>query len=160
MQKQEEQLKWFATRAIRDKAYVLKYLECLGVRTAGISDIRTLVFINCSASTILKIRFELYDRLLVYKDADRRQPQPVPDNVMKTFLIMAPFHDEPVIYLSVDDPSFFEGPRKKVLSGVFAGCEGIVKRIKGDRRLVVKISDHAAIATPYIPREILEDVGE
>lgn len=159
MQKPEDRLKWFATRAIRDKSYVLKYLECEGIRHEGIADIKSLIFVQCSDAAIRQIRLELYDRLLIYRDAERREAQQIPDRVMQTFLIMSPFHDEPVIYLSIDDPHFFDGKHKRVKAGVFAGCEGIIKRIKGERRLIVRINDHAAIATPYIPQELLEEIG-
>ena len=155
---QEVKLKWFAARVIREKSYVLRYLEREGIHHAGIADIRSLIFINCTDTTIRRIRYELFDRMLVYRDAERHEPQPIPDREMQTFLIMAPFHDEPVIYLPVDDPSFFAGKRKRVTAGVFRGCEGIIKRIKGERRLIVRISDRAAIATPYIPRDSLEDI--
>ena len=99
-----------------------------------------------------------YDRVLFYKTADKKYIESVPDQVMKTFLIMAPFHDEPVMYLSVDDPNFFDGPRKRVLSGPFKDCEGVIRRIKGERRLIVRVSDKAAVATPYIPKENLESI--
>lgn len=155
---QDDNLKWFATRVIREKPYVLKYFEHAGIQYSGIADIRNLLFLHCTEAAMRSVRYELYDRLLVYKDAERREAQAIPDQVMRTFLIMAPYHDEPVMYLPVDSEGFFEGPRKRVKSGVFAGCEGIIKRIKGERRLIVRINDRAAIATPYIPRELLEDV--
>ena len=155
---QEVKLKWFAARVIREKSYVLRYLEREGIHHAGIADIRSLIFINCTDATIRSLRYELFDRMLVYRDAERHEPQAIPEREMRTFLIMAPYHDEPVIYLPVDSPAFFQGKRKKVTGGVFAGCEGIVKRIKGERRLIVRINDRAAIATPYIPQEFLEDV--
>ena len=157
-QMEENQKKWFATRAIRDKAYVIRFLDYERVPHEGIADLKTLIFVHCTDKEIQNIRYELSDKLLVYRDAEKKHPQPIPDQVMKTFLIMAPFHDEPVMYLSVDNPDFFNGKHKRVVSGVFRGCEGIIKRIKGERRLVVKINDRAAIATPYIPKEFLEDV--
>lgn len=157
---QDVQLKWFAARVIRDKSYVVRYLESEGIRHEGISDIRTLLFVQCTDAAIRRLRYDLYDRVLIYRDSERREPQSIPDRVMQTFLIMAPYHDEPVIYLSVDDPGFFEGRRRRVVSGVFAGCEGIIRRIKGERRLIVRLSDRAAIATPYIPQEFLQDVEE
>ena len=154
----EIQLKWFAARIIREKSYVLKYLDVNGIRHSGIEDIKSLLFIRCTERTINSIKYELFDRVLFYRNADKTAIEPVPDRVMSTFLIMAPFHDEPVIYLPVDDPHFFDGPRKLVKSGVFAGCEGVIKRIKGDRRLIVRLSDRAAVATPYIPHDLLEDI--
>ena len=158
MQPENSQLKWFAARMIKEKSYVLKYLDTRSVEHAGIEDLKTLLFIHTTTSNIRFISSELYDRVLFYRNADRSDFEPVPDRVMKTFMLMAPYHDEPVMYLAVDDPHFFDGPRKRIKSGVFAGCEGVIKRIKGNRRLIVRISDRAAIATPYIPHELLEDV--
>ena len=152
------QLKWFAARMIREKSYVLSYLDSLSVEHTGIADIKSLLFIHTTSKNIRLISSELYDRVLFYRNAERTAVEPIPDRVMRTFLIMAPYHDEPVMYLAVDDPHFFDGPRKRVKSGVFAGCEGVIRRIKGDRRLIVRLSNRAAIATPYIPHELLEDI--
>lgn len=154
----EIQLKWFAARIIREKSYVLKYVDSLHVEHAGIADIRTLIFIHTTDIAIERLRSELYDRVLFYRNADRTAVQPIPDKVMKSFLIMAPYHEKPVMYLPIDDPVFLQGKRKRVTRGLFAGCEGVIRRIKGERRLVVAINDHAAIATSYIPREYLEDI--
>ena len=143
---------------IRERSYVLKYLDVNGIRHSGIEDLKSLLFIRCTEQTVNSIRSELFDRVMFYRNADKTAIEPIPDRVMNTFLIMAPFHDEPVIYLAVDDPHFFDGPLKRVKSGIFAGCEGVIKRIKGDRRLIVRLSSKAAIATPYIPHELLEDI--
>lgn len=157
---QQNNLEWFATRAIKDRPYVLRYLEVQGVQTAGISDIKSLIFIHCPLSEARTLKSELWDRVLFYRGAESRDPQAIPDGVMNTFLLMAPFHKEPVIYLPVDKISFFEGQRKRVTKGAFKGCEGVIRRIKGERRLIVKLSDRAAIATPYIPQNYLEDIDE
>lgn len=153
-----DELKWYAAKIIDERTYVLKYLELEGVRVERISDIPSLAFLRCTYRDMIRIRYELYGKLYVYRSAGSKEPDPVPDNVMQTFLLLAPFHSQPVIYLAVDDPSFFQGQRKRVKAGPFKGCEGILKRIKGDRRLIVKISDHAAVATPYIKSEDLEDI--
>ena len=158
MQSGNSQLKWFAARTIRERSYVLKYLDINGINHSGIEDLKSLLFIHCTEDVANSLRGELFDRVLFYRNATRTALEAVPDRVMNTFLIMAPYHDEPVIYLAVDDPHFFDGPRKRIKSGIFAGCEGVIKRIKGDRRLIVRLSERAAIATPYIPHELLEDI--
>lgn len=152
-------LKWFALRMIREEKYILRYIELEGIETSRIKDIRNLLFLHTTQNEIERLRRELWDRALFYRDTTRKNVQPIPDRVMKTFLILAPYHNEPVFYLPIDDPVFFEGRRlKRVKSGIFAGCEGIIRRIKGERRLIIKISDRAAVATPYIPQDLLEDI--
>lgn len=160
MEDSNDSLKWFALRMIRERKYILKYVEIEKVETSRIKDIPTLLFLHCTQNEIERLRRELWDRALFYRNPLRTQVQPIPDNVMKTFLILEPYHDDPVIYLPVDDPHFFEGVRKRVKSGIFAGCEGVIKRIKGERRLIIKISDRAAVATPYIPQELLENLEQ
>lgn len=151
--------KWFAVRAITDRPYVQKYLAMYGYEVSRIEALPSLFFIHTQLATLQSIRYgDLAGHLLVYRKPGSYEPDPVPESSVKTLQIMAPFKGEDVRYLAVDDPGFFEGRRKRVIKGVFAGCEGVIKRIKGERRLVVKISERAAIATAYIPKEYLEDV--
>lgn len=157
---QTAELKWYATKTFIERAYVLKYLEQRHVETARIADIPSILFIHCTLKDIRWFRYELFGKLYVYRAAENTDPAPISDQEMNTFLLLAPFHSQPVIYLAVDDPAFFEGRQKRVNDGPFKGCVGIIKRLKGCRRLIVKISDHAAIATPYIPAEYLEDLPE
>ena len=154
----QQDLKWFATRAIRDRAYVRRYLQAEGIQTACIADLKTFIFIHCPLTDAIRLKGELWGRVLFYREPDSPTPDAIPDREMKSFLIMAPYHNQPVIYLPVDDPSFFQGGRKRVTKGPFAGCEGVIRRIKGERRLIVCLSHNAAIATPYIPKEYLEDI--
>lgn len=154
----KDDLKWFAARAIRERGYVLKYLELQGLEISRINDLPTLIFIHCSQRRIESIRWELYDKVLFYRDPLRRYVEPVPECTMRSFLILAPFHDKPVIYLPVDDVSLFEGPKVRVTSGMFTGCEGTLRRIKGEKRLIIRLSDHAAVATPHIPKGMLEEI--
>lgn len=160
MAEQQTELKWFAVRVIEDRPYVLKFLEIERVEVVRIADIPNLMFLHCDTKTILWLKSELWGHLLVYRKAGSNQPDPVPEWAIRTIRIMAPFHDEPVIYLAVDDPEFFTGKVRRVTGGIFAGCIGVVKRIKGERRLIVRVSERAAIATPYIPQEFLEDAEE
>ena len=154
----EGQKQWFAARLISGRSYASRYLECNGIETAVVADVPTLRFIHCDVRTIKALKIELYGHLMIYRKAGSMEPDPVPDDVMRSFLIMSPHHEEPVLFLSVNDPGIFKGTAKRVTKGIFAGCIGVIKRIKGDRRLIVKVSETAAIATPYIPQDFLEDV--
>lgn len=149
-------LKWYATRIIRERSYVLKLYECLGLETLKIADIPSFVFIRTDRCNIERLRYEIYDYALFYKNASRSEVESIPDRTIENFRILAPMHDKPVIYLPVDNKSFFDGPRFVVISGIFKGFEGTIKRIKGTKRLVVRVSDHAAFATPYIPADMLK----
>ena len=157
--KQEDTgLKWFAARITAERPYVLKYLGSRGIEHSGIKDLRSLLFVRCTAGQAATMGYELYGRVFFYRSADRRSLEPISDEEMETFLRLEPLHEEPVIYINVTDTALFEGQRKRIKGGIFAGCEGVIKRIKGDRRLIIRISDTAAVATPYIPQELLEDI--
>lgn len=155
---ENKSLKWFAARVIRERAYVDKMLKIEKVETSGIADIPSLLFIRCTQGKIEELRRMLWDRMLFYRSADKSFVEPIPDEQMEVLRLLERLHDDPVILLSVEDLRLFEGPVMRVKSGIFAGCEGVIKRIKGDRRLIIKISDKAAVATPYIPREMMEEM--
>lgn len=153
------ELKWFAFRAVTDRPYVQKYLSMYGYEISRIEAIPSLFFIHTDAATLQRLRYgDLAGHLLIYKKMTGNEPDPIPESSVKTLKILAPFKGEDVRYMAVDNPKFFEGRRKRVISGIFAGCEGVIKRIKGERRLVIQISEKAAIATSYIPKDHLEDV--
>ena len=44
----------------------------------------------------------------------------------------------------------------RVVDGPYKGCVGYIKRIKGDRRLLVSVEGLALVATSYIPSVFLE----
>ena len=47
------------------------------------------------------------------------------------------------------------GQRVKVTNGYFAGVEGVIKRIKNNRRVVVQINVVAAVAIAHVPSDYL-----
>ena len=50
--------------------------------------------------------------------------------------------------------------RDRVTGGPFKGAEGYIKRIRGNRRLVVALEGIIAVATTYIPGRFLEKMPE
>ena len=52
------------------------------------------------------------------------------------------------------------GDRVRVTGGPLKGAEGYIKRIKKNQRLLVCIEGVIAVATSYIPSELLEKVTE
>lgn len=58
--------------------------------------------------------------------------------------------------LEVIDPALVTGRRVRVLDGIFRGYTGHIVKIRGDKRFVVTIPGIVALATIYIPRNMLE----
>ena len=54
------------------------------------------------------------------------------------------------------NPKFLEGQKVRVLEGPLKDAVGVIKRIKGDRRLIVSVSGIAAVATSFVHPEYLE----
>ena len=62
------------------------------------------------------------------------------------------FPDEAIDYRS--------GDKVRVTGGPFKGAEGYIKRIRGNRRLIVALEGVIAVATTYIPGCFLEKTSK
>ena len=80
----------------------------------------------------------------------------VPDDKMKNFMMVASQISDQTVYLRYEDFLDKPGRKVKVIDGVFAGVEGIVKRIKKRRVVVVLLEGIAAVAITELPSEYLE----
>ena len=123
--------------------------------------IRSLMFIRCLDTEIRKLRFEIGERGFVYLRANGKDPAVIPEREMDAFRLVADSFQEGILVFEDDAITRYrEGARVRVKEGPFKGAEGYIKRIKKDRRLVVAIEGVIAIATAYIPPELLEPVPE
>ena len=97
----------------------------------------------------------------IYKTADWKQYAIIPDWQMATFRLVTAKGSEGLEFFSSDSLTRFkEGRKVRVKEGPFKGAEGYIKRIRRDRRLLVSIEGIVAVATAYIPPELLETVPE
>ena len=63
-------------------------------------------------------------------------------------------------YFSDEAIDYRSGDKVRVTGGPFKGAEGYIKRIRGNRRLVVALEGIIAVATTYIPGRFLEKMPE
>ena len=157
---------WYALKVFYNRVFELeKQLSQEGVRSyipllhedtvAGDKKIRkrkpavsSLMFIRQSEHYLL----ELQDRMkascpfMAYFDRETKKPAVIPDREMELF------SDEAIDYRS--------GDKVRVTGGPFKGAEGYIKRIRGNRRLVVALEGIIAVATTYIPGRFLEKMPE
>lgn len=97
----------------------------------------------------------------IYRTADWKAYAVIPDAQMKTFRLVTAKGAEGLDFFSSDDfTRFREGRKVRVTGGPFKGVEGYIKRIKRDRRLLVSLEGIVAVATSFIPPELLETVQE
>jgi transcription antitermination factor NusG len=82
----------------------------------------------------------------------------VPDKQMRDFMFLLNFADTTIKIENVEDTKKWD--RVRVTKGEFAGIEGELIRIKGHKRVVVKMEGLFSLATSYIPKEYIEKISE
>ena len=79
----------------------------------------------------------------------------VPDPEMENFLRVARVEDDRVMFLDYNDFISKVGRRVRINEGHFAGVEGVIKRIKKNKHVVVQIEGVAAVAITFVPASFL-----
>jgi transcription antitermination factor NusG len=124
-----------------------------------------LFFVKSSKEILNPVLKEVKLRLnissdLYYRDFGNKRVIVIPENQMRNFIIVAGNDREQVIYLSNKEVNLQKGIKVRMIGGVFAGVEGTFMRIKGDKRLVVSISNLFSVATAYIPSCYVQPIWE
>ena len=82
---------------------------------------------------------------------NRREIFPIPDKQMQDFIRVTSSDDERVVFLEDTDYLRSMGQRVRVTEGEFAGIEGVVKRIKNNKCVVVRLEGIATVAILRFP---------
>lgn len=127
--------------------------------------INSLMFFRSTEHEAVGYQKELTDRVILYTSihCDKKIPAAIPEHEMKVFMLVTSTEEEGLDYFGEDASVFHKGEHVRVTGGMFEGAEGYIRRIKGNRRLVVAIQGICAVATTYIPQcflEKIEDVSE
>lgn len=159
----DDSLSWYAAKILKSKPVVTKYIASLGIETfvptsKGKPILGSLVFLRAAEEDVLRLKYDWFSQVAVYRDAERQKPQAIPDREMDNFRRVLQVREQEIIPIEIRDPQFLVGEKVRVTDGPLKGAEGIIKRIKGDRRLVVSITGVAAIATSFVPPSMLEKV--
>ena len=124
--------------------------------------ISSLIFIRQSEPYLL----ELQERLkagcpfMAYFDRETKKPAVIADREMEMFIQITSAELPDLEYFSDEAIDYRSGDRVRVTGGPFMGAEGYIKRIKGNRRLVVAMEGVIAVATTYIPGCFLEKIAK
>ena len=123
--------------------------------------ISSLIFVRCSETEVWEIQKQLYGRVLLYthKTDGAKLASPIDEEEMRLFRLVTSVEDERLQYLDIENVNYKEGQRVRVLDGPYKGCMGYIKRIKGNRRLLVAVEGLALVATSYIPSVFLEKIN-
>lgn len=120
--------------------------------------ISSLLFVHGAESMVLDWQKRLSGKVMLYSHVAGgvRVPSAIDEEEMRVFILVTSSADERLQYLDVGTVNYREGQKVKVLDGPYKGCSGYIKRIKGNRRLLVAVEGLALVATSYIPSAFLE----
>lgn len=152
-------LHWYAARVIVGRMYVFDFLKKIDVETYVAPMVSSIVFVKCTWRQVKSLFNELYGKMLFYRCPDKNEPQAIDEKEMKMFILVTSANGD-VISVDVENPAFFKGQRVRVLAGPFEGAEGVIKRIKGDRRLLVSVTGVVAVATSFIHPALLQPIND
>ena len=127
--------------------------------------INNLIFVRSTQGRIseLKTSNEVLEPLRYMMDHTAEKAHEimtVPDWQMDNFMRVASLTDDSVMFL--DDHCIVgkEGKRVKIMGGVFKGVEGVIRRVKRCKRVVVALDGIASVAIAYVPAGLLMEVED
>lgn len=175
---QAETLQWYPIRVTYSRELKVKaYLDSVGVETflpmhhiegkgihAGrlrlVPVIHNLLFVRSTREELdtLKRNNSVAMNMRYIMDKAERCPIVIPEEQMRNFIAVSGTNDEQLIYLSNEEVSLKVGDHVRITGGAFKGVEGELLRIKGDRRLVVRLNGFIAVATAFIHPKFIEKI--
>ena len=180
----QEEPRWYALRIFNNRILRTKEdLEARGARTYmatkttretinGRTVTRqtqlapSLLFVRWTLDELLDYKRDHFSDLMIYRQAEGTEPAPIDERQMEMFMLVtsiAAGREGPdgEIDLLGDDREFRFKPGEKVrvTEGPFKGAEGVIRRIKKDRKLIVGIQDVIAVVISHIPVQFLEKIN-
>jgi transcription antitermination factor NusG len=113
------------------------------------------VFIYTDPKTSRILTQKLAFSMRYLKAPKTYNPVTIPEKQMQDFIFLLTFPEEQTNLVPCN---LRRGDKVRIIKGSFAGIEGELIRIKGHKRVVVRLEGVAAVATTYIPASFLERV--
>ena len=107
-----------------------------------------LIFIRTDQTTAFSLLNEHGLNVVYLKDLETRHLLIVPDKQMRDFMFLLDFSDSTV---EVINEELKRGDRVRVIKGPLIGLEGELLRIKGHKRVIVRLEGVVSVATSMIP---------
>jgi transcription antitermination factor NusG len=119
----------------------------------------SLLFVRTDLRWLLGFKHVHFSDILLYRSGKGGPPAPIPDSEMDMFMFVTSAGKGADVELLGNDFSCFKkGERVRVVEGIYKGAEGIVKRIRRDRKLLVAVNGVAVVAISNIPVQFLEKI--
>ena len=170
----DNKLNWYAAYTrVNQELLIKKKLDELGIEnylpqeelvretTLGRKKIRVilihgLIFVRTDKATSFSLLNDYMLNIVYLKDRENRHSLIIPDKQMEDFMFLLDFSTDGVEVLNKD---LKRGDRVKVVKGPLQGLEGELVRLKGHKRVIVRLDGVVSIATSYIPGSFLEKIG-
>jgi transcription antitermination factor NusG len=117
--------------------------------------ISCLVFINTDYMTAMSIPDSSGFYISYLCNNETKRFQVIPDKQMQDFMFLLDFSESVTLISNIN---LKRGDRVRVIKGDFVGIEGELVRVKGHKRVVVRLEGLFSLATTYIPSEYLEKI--
>jgi transcription antitermination factor NusG len=116
--------------------------------------ISCLIFVYTDYRTALSLPAESGFSITYIRNVETKKVQVIPDKQMQDFMLILDLSETGGIHILTQNLK--RGDKVRVVKGVFTGVEGELVRIKGHKRVVVRLDGVFSLATTYIPSEYLE----
>ena len=178
---QSQSILWYPMRVTYNREMMIKsHFDKLGIETYvpmkyemeddGITvmermvpAIHNLIFVHSTQGTITRLKMEKRDfeplrYIMKHIDNGDTQIMTVPDHEMENFMKAASINDQSVSL--VNDSDYFSkiGKMVRITAGQFKDVVGVVKRIKKNRCVVVRIQGVAAVIIANVPLRFVEEI--
>ena len=121
-----------------------------------VPSVHNLVFVRCTRAWLTEYKQHTELPVRYVMDRERHAPLVIPDGQMASFIAVAGSGSEDVVYLQPNEQALQRGDRVRIVAGLFAGAEGVLLRVKGDRRVVVSIAGLVTVATAFVHPSLIE----
>ncbi|MDR1681976.1 MAG: hypothetical protein LBS25_01095 [Candidatus Symbiothrix sp.] len=151
-------VRWYVAKIKpRTEKKIKKYLDSAGVENFYLLQMPDTIFVRADKETLLSLPKASGLNMDFQYNPAIHQLQTVSDKQMADFIFLQN-HSGDLIVLP-EPEKLIGGEKVKVIGGEFAGIEGEIYRIKGHKRVVVRLADCGAVALGnYIAKENLERI--
>ena len=168
----DNELHWYVANTCRQEKKIKQRLDSMGIenfipfqqiarkihgvdKLIEVPVIPNLVFIHTTLKTCMSLIQEYAFDMRYLRDRETGNFLIVPDKQMNDFMFLLDFSKEMV---EVVNENLKKGDKVRVKKGDFAGIEGELIRVKGHKRVVVRLEGVVSLATAYIPGSFLEKI--
>lgn len=177
-------LKWYPMRVTYHRELKIKeQLDILGIenfvpmryeivetkqgrKKKLVSAIHNLIFVHSTQEALTHLKMTRkgcepmrYMMKPVAGNRSQKEIMTVPDHEMHNFMRVASVQDDSVMFLDYNDFIGKEGSHVRITGGTFAGVEGVIKRIKKNKHVVVQVEGIAAVAVTFVPPSLLQPIN-